>query len=144
MIVGTIRIKNTMNKNVVACKVVSLILAIFVSLTTYAQAQSNVSDIRVSPSNDNTRVVVDLSEQTSFSYFNLRSPERLVVDFKNTNRKFNFSNVDNSSSLIKKMRHSSPKLASDMRMVIELSKTVNAELFSLEPSADFGHRIVID
>lgn len=133
-----------MNKNVVACKVVSLILAIFVSLTSYAQAQANISDIRVSPSNDNTRVVIDLSEQTSFSYFNLKSPERLVVDFKNTNRRFNFSNVDNTSSLIKKMRHSSPKLASDMRMVIELSKTVNAELFSLEPSADFGHRIVID
>jgi len=133
-----------MNKNVVAYKVVSLILTLFVSLTSYAQAKSNITDIRISPSDENTRIVVDMSKQTSFSYFNLQSPERLVVDFKDTNSKFNFSKVDNSSNLIKKIRYSKPKLASDMRMVIELNKDITAQLFSLEPSADFGHRVVID
>jgi N-acetylmuramoyl-L-alanine amidase len=133
-----------MNQNVVACKVVSSILALFLSLTAYAQTQSNITDIRISPSNDNTRIVVDISQQTRFSYFSLQSPERLVVDFNDTNRKFNFSKVDNTSSLIKKIRYSKPKLASDMRMVIELNKDIDAQLFSLEPSADFGYRIVID
>jgi N-acetylmuramoyl-L-alanine amidase len=133
-----------MNKNVVACKVVSLILTLFVSLTSYAQAKSNITDIRISPSDENTRIVVDMSKQTSFSYFNLQSPERLVVDFKDTSSKFNFSKVDNSSNLIKKIRYSKPKFASDMRMVIELNKDITAQLFSLEPSADFGHRVVID
>lgn len=122
----------------------SLILALFVSLHSYAQAQSNISAIRVSPLNDSTRIVVDVSQQTNFSYFTLQSPDRLVVDFKDTNRKFNFGTVDNSSPLIKKMRHSTPKLASDMRMVIELNKAITSQLFSLAPSADFGHRIVID
>jgi N-acetylmuramoyl-L-alanine amidase len=88
--------------------------------------------------------VIDVSQQTTYSYFSLQSPERLVVDFKNTSRKFKFNTLDNTSSLIKKIRYSKPKLASDMRMVIELNKAVNAELFSLKPSADFGHRIVID
>jgi N-acetylmuramoyl-L-alanine amidase len=133
-----------MNQNVVACKVVISILAVFVSLTTYAQTQSNVTDIRISPSNDSTRIVVDISQQTRFSYFNLQSPERLVVDFKETNRKFDFSKVENTSSLIKKIRYSKSKLASDMRMVFELNKDIDAQLFSLEPSADFGYRIVID
>jgi len=133
-----------MNNNVVAYKVVSLILALFVSLSSYAQVKSNITDIRISPSNDNTRIVVDISKQTTFSYFNLKSPERLVVDFKDTNRKFNFSNADNNSNLIKKIRYSKPKLSSDMRMVIELNKNIDAQLFSLEPSSDFGHRIVID
>jgi N-acetylmuramoyl-L-alanine amidase len=142
--VGTIRIKNTMNKNVAAYKLVSLILTLFVSLISYAQAKSNITDIRVSPSEDTTRIVVDISKQTSYSYFTLQSPERLVVDFKDTSREFNFSKVDNSSNLIKKIRYSKAKLASDMRMVIELNKDVNAQLFALEPSADFGHRIVID
>jgi N-acetylmuramoyl-L-alanine amidase len=144
VVVGTIRIKNTMNKNVVTYKVVSLILTLFVSLTSYAQVKSNITDIRISPSEDNTRIVVDFSKETSFSYFNLQSPERLVVDFKDTSSKFNFSKVDNNSSLIKKIRYSKPKLASDMRMVIELNKGITAQLFSLEPSADFGHRVVID
>jgi N-acetylmuramoyl-L-alanine amidase len=144
VVVGTIRIKNTMNKNLIAYKVVSLILTLFVSLTSYAQAKSNITDIRISPSDDNTRVVVDISKQTSFSYFNLQSPERLVVDFKDTSSKFNFSKVDNSSSLIKKIRYSKSKLASDMRMVIELNRHITAQLFSLEPSADFGYRVVID
>jgi N-acetylmuramoyl-L-alanine amidase len=144
VVVGTIRIKNTMNKNVVTYKVMSLILTLFVSLTSYAQVKSNITDIRISPSEDNTRIVVDFSKETSFSYFNLQSPERLVVDFKDTSSKFNFSKVDNNSSLIKKIRYSKPKLASDMRMVIELNKGITAQLFSLEPSADFGHRVVID
>jgi N-acetylmuramoyl-L-alanine amidase len=133
-----------MNKYVVACKVVSIVLALFVSLTSYAQAQSKITDIRVSPSNESTRIVVDVSQQTSYSFFTLQSPERLVVDFKNTNRKFKFETVDNTSNLVKKLRHSKPKIASDMRMVIELNKPVTSQLFSLEPSADFGHRIVID
>jgi N-acetylmuramoyl-L-alanine amidase len=144
VIVGTIRIKNTMNKNVIAYKVVSLILTLFVSLASYAQAKSDITDIRISPSDDNIRIVVDISKQTNFSHFNLQSPARLVVDFEDTSSKFNFSKVDNSNSLIKKIRYSKPKLASDMRMVIELTKDITAQLFSLEPSADFGHRIVID
>ncbi len=131
-----------MNKNVVACKVVSLLLTFIVSFNSYAQ--SSISDIRVSPSNDSTRIVVDVSKQTNFSYFSLQSPSRLVIDFKETDRKFRFNSVNNSSNLIKKMRHSTPKLASDMRMVIELNKAVTTQIFSLQPSADFGHRIVID
>jgi N-acetylmuramoyl-L-alanine amidase len=133
-----------MKQNVVACKVVSSILALFVSVTAYALVQSNITGIRISPSNDNTRIVVDISQPTSFSYFNLQSPERLVIDFKDTNRKFNFSKVGNSGNLIKKIRDSRPKLATDMRMVIELNKDIDAQLYSLEPSADFGYRIVID
>jgi N-acetylmuramoyl-L-alanine amidase len=144
VVVGTIRIKDTMNKNVIAYKVAILVLIFFVSLTSYAQAKSNITDIRISPSEDDTRIVIDLSTQTSFSYFNLQSPQRLVVDFKDTSSKFNFSKVDNNSGLIKKIRYSKPKLASDMRMVIELNKNIIAQLFSLEPSADFGHRVVID
>lgn len=133
-----------MNKNVVACKVVSIILALCVSFTSYALAQAKISDIRISPSNDTTRVVVDVSAQTRFTFFHLQSPERLVVDFHNTNRNFDFGGIDNGSSLIKKIRHSTPKIKTDMRMVIELNKSVESLLFSLEPSADFGHRIVID
>lgn len=131
-----------MNNNEVACKVVCLILMFLISSNSYAQ--SNIRDIRVSPSAENARIVIDVSAQTDFSHFTLRSPERLVVDFKNTDRKFNFDKVNSNSPLIKKMRHSTPKSASDMRMVIELNKPAKAQLFSLQPSSDFGHRIVID
>ncbi|MBF7074114.1 N-acetylmuramoyl-L-alanine amidase [Glaciecola sp. MH2013] len=137
-----------MKKFNIAGRIFGVLLISFISMflhaQSYAQSQSDVTGMRVSPSRDSTRVVLDVSKQTSFSYFKLTSPERLVIDLKNTNRDFDFSKIPNDSNLIKKIRHSTPKSKSDMRMVIELNKPIDPSMFTLTPSAEFGHRVVID
>jgi N-acetylmuramoyl-L-alanine amidase len=89
-----------------------------VSIFSHAQSQGEITNLRVSPSKDSTRLVLDVSTETTFSYFTLSSPDRLVVDFKDTRRDFDFSTVNNSSTLVKKIRHSTPKSKNDTRMVV--------------------------
>ena len=133
-----------MNRVNLACRVVAVLLISIVSIFSHAQSQGEITNLRVSPSKDSTRLVLDVSTETTFSYFTLSSPDRLVVDFKDTRRDFDFSAVNNGSSLVKKIRHSTPKSKNDTRMVVELNKTVTPNLFTLPPSAEFGHRVVID
>jgi len=53
-----------------------------------SNASANVLEgVRVWPSPDETRVVIDVQSEVSFTYFTLTSPERLVIDLKNTSSK---------------------------------------------------------
>ena len=44
----------------------------------------DIEDVRVWQAPDHTRIVFDLSGETSYELFTLNSPERVVIDFKNT------------------------------------------------------------
>lgn len=55
----------------------------FVLLAIAPQTWANVLEgVRVWPSPDETRVVLDVKSEVDYSYFTLSSPERLVVDLK--------------------------------------------------------------
>jgi len=120
------------------------VLVVCFFAVTHAQAKSTISDIRITSDVDSTRIVLDVSQEAKFSYFSLKNPDRLVIDFLQTNDGVNFSDFVNNSTILKRMRHSKAKSNDDMRMVIELSKKVDARVFSLQPNTDFGHRVVID
>ena len=107
-------------------------------------AKNNIDGLRIWPSPANTRLVFDLSEAPDFSYFTLSNPERLVIDIANTSNAFNFSQVENQSSLVKKVRYSTPKNKQSIRVVIELSKKLEHTVFSLPPTTPYNDRLVID
>lgn len=109
-----------------------------------ALAKNQIDGIRVWPSPDNTRVVLDLNQQPEYSYFALKNPDRLVIDLANTQGKVAFNSKNSSSDLIKAVRHSSPKTPDSVRVVIDLSKKVQTEIFALPPTAPYSHRLVID
>lgn len=102
--------------------------------------------IRVWPSPDDTRVVIDLTSEVDYSYFTLSSPERLVVDLKNTslNTKLPLSITD--SPILKKIRKSTPPSKGTYRLVFELKRKATPQLFKLAPTpgGQYGHRLVID
>jgi len=79
-----------------------------------------------------------------FTYFNLKKPERLVIDLAATDNKLSLSNIENSGDLIKKIRYSTPKNKHSARIVIELNRNAEPTLFAMTPEASFGHRLVID
>ena len=120
----------------------SLISLLMVSAS--VSAQNKIEGLRIWPSPTNTRVVFDLQQQPEYTYFTLYNPTRLVIDLANTDRSFDFSQYENSSDLIKKLRHSTPKNNSSTRIVIELSQKVKSEIFALPPTAPYKNRLVID
>ncbi|WP_432460190.1 N-acetylmuramoyl-L-alanine amidase [Agarivorans sp. QJM3NY_25] len=109
-----------------------------------AYAGSSVSGVRVWSGPDNTRIVLDLSAAPEFSYFNLKKPDRLVLDLKNSQMKVELSKVDISGRLVKKVRASTPKEKDAYRLVIELNQPVTPVVFALKPTGNYGHRLVID
>ncbi len=110
-------------------------------------AQANVLEgVRVWPSPDETRVVIDVKSEVDFSYFTLSGPDRLVVDLKQTSLGTKLPVNVSDSAILTKIRASSPPEKSTYRLVLELKKKSAPQLFKLAPTpgGQYGHRLVID
>lgn len=122
----------------------SFIALLCIVSSTAAWATNSIDGLRIWPSPTNTRVVFDLQEEPEYTYFTLANPHRLVIDLANTSKKVDFSKFKNDSDLIKKVRLSKPKNDRSTRVVIDLTKQVDLEIFALPPTAPYNNRLVID
>ena len=120
--------------------------AVFSILFSSLVSANSLKSLRVWPSPEETRVVIDLKSEADFSYFTLSSPSRLVVDLKNTSLATKLPVVVKDSPVLSKIRKSSPPDKNTYRLVFELKKSSKAELFKLSPTpgGQYGHRLVID
>lgn len=125
---------------------VAMMAAVFSLLFSSLVSANSLKGLRVWPSPEETRVVIDLKSEVDFSYFTLSSPSRLVVDLKNTELATKLPVVVKDSPVLSKVRKSSPPQKGTYRLVFELKKSSNAELFKLSPTpgGQYGHRLVID
>lgn len=115
----------------------------FIPRLTWANA---LEGLRVWPSPDETRVVIDLTSEAQYSYFTLSSPERVVVDLKQTTLRTKLPVLVHNSPVLTKVRKSSPPEKGTYRLVFELKKKSTAQVFKLAPTpgGQYGHRLVID
>lgn len=120
--------------------------AVFSLLFSSLVSANSLKGLRVWPSPEETRVVIDLKSEADFSYFTLSSPSRLVVDLKHTNLATKLPVVVKDSPVLSKVRKSSPPDKNTYRLVFELKKPSKADLFKLSPTpgGQYGHRLVID
>ncbi|MEZ8651348.1 N-acetylmuramoyl-L-alanine amidase [Vibrio splendidus] len=125
---------------------VAMMAAVFSILFSSLVSANSLKSLRVWPSPEETRVVIDLKSEADFSYFTLSSPSRLVVDLKHTNLATKLPVVVKDSPVLSKIRKSSPPDKSTYRLVFELKKSSTAELFKLSPTpgGQYGYRLVID
>jgi N-acetylmuramoyl-L-alanine amidase len=115
------------------------------SLPVFSQ-QSQIEAVRFSDTSDLARIVIELKKEPKFTYFSLTGPHRVVLDLQNVGRDFALSSVALRGNKVDKLRHSTPKSANDMRMVIETSKKLNPRVFVLAPSntSNDNYRLVIE
>lgn len=121
-----------------------IILLLCTFFAVVAQAANQLESVRIWAAPESTRIVFDLSEVPNYSYFTLDGPNRLVVDLKKASTKLNLKNVDNNSKLVKGIRVSKSPTKGDLRLVIDLVKPLNPNLFSLPVTAPYGNRLVVD
>ena len=105
---------------------------------------NQLKSVRVWPSPDNTRVVLDMSSAPNFNYFTLSGPSRLVIDLKGASNAANLARIENKSELVRKIRESTPLEKGSMRLVLDLSSAIKPVVFPLAPAGPYGHRLVID
>ena len=123
--------------------IINILLVVMASFSVSVHAAKSVKNVRVWPSPDSTRVVLDLTQSINYSYFMLSNPERLVLDLKDTKIDLELSYLAQSSDMLKNIR-SSAKNKSDSRLVFDLSSKIEPIIFALKPTAPYGNRLVID
>ncbi|HHQ4553239.1 TPA: N-acetylmuramoyl-L-alanine amidase [Aeromonas veronii] len=105
---------------------------------------NQLKSVRIWPSPDNTRVVLDMSSAPNFNYFTLTGPDRLVIDLKGASNAANLARIENNSELVRKIRQSTPLEKGGLRLVMDLSSAIKPVVFPLAPAGPYGHRLVID
>lgn len=127
-------------------RVIWYTLFVVLSASSFFVSANTLEGIRVWPSPDETRIVIDLNSEANYSYFTLSSPYRLVVDLKNTNVKAKLPLTVSDSKVLSKIRKSSAPSKGTTRLVFELKHSVTAEVFKLSPTpgGQYGHRLVMD
>ena len=124
-------------------KIRCFLFFIFVFFCQVSLAQNTLKDIRISSSNDDSRIVIDLHEKSSSNIFSLDSPNRLVIDIKNTKLKKGFKLPSYPRENIRNIRFSEGN-ASQLRLVIDLSSAFEYSYFNLPRGTLYDHRLVVD
>ncbi|MCH1580635.1 MAG: N-acetylmuramoyl-L-alanine amidase [Luminiphilus sp.] len=109
---------------------------------THAMA-AEVSAVRLWRAPDHTRVVLDVSEQVSFTRLKLENPERFVVDLKNSRLTSSLAVLPLEGTPISQLR-SGIREGTDLRLVVDLKSKVKTSVFLLPPNEVNGYRVVID
>ncbi len=112
-------------------------------LSSAAIAAAQVQDIRLSKNKGYVRLVFDLDGIADHSIFALKDPNRIVLDIKKAKMPHGMVDRLQANSLIRSVR-SGVRNGNDLRVVFDLSKEVKPRSFLLAPSAQSGHRLVID
>ena len=124
-------------------KIRCFLFFIFLFFCQVSLAQNILKDIRISSSNDDSRIVIDLHEKSSSNIFSLDSPNRLVIDLKNTKLKKGFKLPAYPRKNIRNIRFSEGD-ASQLRLVIDLSSAFEYSYFDLPRGTLYDHRLVVD
>lgn len=122
------------------------VLLLWISCLPLVVFANALEGVRVWPSPDETRVVIDLKSEADFSYFSLSEPHRIVIDLKRTSIKSQLPLSVSKSPVLEKIRKSSPPEKSTARLVFELKQSVTPSVFKLSPTpgGQYGHRLVVD
>jgi N-acetylmuramoyl-L-alanine amidase len=112
-----------------------------------AFAEIAVSAARIWPAQDYTRLTLESKLPIKYNLFTLKNPERLVIDLEDVeiNAALNelVGKIGNDDPYIKSVRVGRFK-AGVVRLVLDLKAQVKPQLFSLQPVAEYGHRLVLD
>ena len=122
-----------------AAALLSLVSLVFCGLLQAAE----INNVRLWRAPDNTRLVFDLTGPAEHTLFTLASPERIVLDISQASFKASTGQLELENTPLTGVR-SAPRNGSDLRVVLDLSRSVTAKSFSLPPNQQYGHRLVVD
>lgn len=127
-----------------------LALTLSVSCTGQAATRNSLIAVRIWPAEDYTRITLEHSAPLKYSYLQVADPERLVIDLEGV--EFN-SVLEHLSEKISatdpyiKLIRAGRNRPGVVRLVVELKGAAGAvkpQVFSLEPVAEYAHRLVFD
>lgn len=116
------------------------LMAVFVRPAVAAELR----DVRLWAGPESTRVVFDLDGAVQHSVFTLDNPHRIVVDLHGmTPESVRVANQATGQGVVKRIR-SGKRDEKTVRVVLDVDQSITPRSFSLTPSDQFGHRVVLD
>lgn len=119
-----------------------LIAAVLCFCTGIAGA-TELHGLRVWTDPEKTRAVIDLDGSVEYRLFTLSEPDRVVVDMDAAALKTPLQLNRQYAGVIDEVRHGA-KDEQRLRVVFDLKASVTPRSFLLEPTQEYGHRLVID
>jgi N-acetylmuramoyl-L-alanine amidase len=117
-----------------------ILLAAFLSLPARAV---DVRAVRLWSGPDSTRVVLDLSGRAQHSLQVLRNPDRVVLDVAQARLAGTARPALAGSGVVKQVRMAR-RPSGELRIVLDLSRPIQAKSFLAVPNNHYGYRLVID
>lgn len=106
-------------------------------------SSATVEDIRLWSEDGKTRVVLDLSAPAEHTLFTLPRPDRVVVDVSNSRLAERLATLPQGTGYVRGIR-AARRDGDDLRIVLDLERSVRPRSFSAGPYGRYGDRLVID
>lgn len=120
-----------------------LVLAALFLLPLSAAADTALTGMRMSATDERSRLVFDLNGPVEHQIFTLAGPHRVVIDIENVRLNGELPAEAPASTLIRRIR-SAPRGDGDLRVVLDMQREVRPKSFVLQPNGEHGHRLVVD
>jgi len=104
---------------------------------------TNIKAVRMWAGPESTRVVFDVDRKLEHNVFVLSNPDRVVVDLVNSEFVNSVGDLDYRNGLVKGIR-SGMQPNNVLRVVLDMKASATPKSFLLNPTANYGHRLVID
>jgi N-acetylmuramoyl-L-alanine amidase len=109
----------------------------------FSAVGADVSGLRVWADPEKTRAVLDLDGRVDYQLFKLDNPERVVIDLERSSLAAELAFDPEAGGLIRNIRQGRPD-PNTLRVVLDMREAVNFKSFMLEPTGQYGHRLVVD
>lgn len=116
---------------------------ILLSLLLAQSVFADIKNIRIEDKKTHTMVVLDLTRSPEYQAFYLSNPERVVLDLEGAKMQPGANSLSLPIGLVNSIR-SARRNQNDVRVVLELNKSVTYKTYTLSPDQGYGHRLVIE
>lgn len=118
-------------------------LAVFLLAISCSAFGAEVEGFRVWTDPDKTRAVLDLDGHSEYRLFTLEKPNRVVIDLEGASLATKLDFIADHAGMITNVRHGNPDDGT-LRVVLDLAKNVDIKSFLIQPTGQYGHRLVVD
>jgi len=119
------------------------VIALMLGLVSLGLSAAEVNGFRVWTDPEKTRAVLDLDTRADYQLFTLQNPERVVIDLAASRLNNPLELEKDYAGVISGVRHGQPE-SGHLRVVLDLTSGSRVKSFLLDPTGDYGHRLVID
>ena len=104
---------------------------------------AEIDGFRVWTDPEKTRAVLDLDARTEYQLFTLDGPPRVVIDLQRSALDRPLKLDQEHAGIIDRVRHGTPR-DDTLRVVLDLERKANIKSFLLDPTGQYGYRLVVD